>query len=138
MAYEHVEELTEEQVLELHRLYGGEWWSKDRTIEETRRVLAGSKPVFGVVESGSGRLVAFARVVTDGVFKALVFDVIVDPDHRGSGLGDALLNRILDHPDLRAVRSVELYCLPDLVPFYERLGFTTDVGGVRLMRKTRP
>jgi len=40
-------------------------------------------------------------------------------------------------PDLRQVRHVELACLPERETFYERLGFTTDVGGIRLMRRSR-
>ena len=30
-----------------------------------------------------GHLVGFARVLTDTVYKALIFDVIIHPDHRG-------------------------------------------------------
>ena len=40
----------------------------------------------------------------------------------------------LTHPRLREVRHVELYSLPELIPFYERWGFSTDVGGVRFQR----
>ena len=93
--------------------------------------------LFGVCEPCSGRLLAFARVLTDGVFKAFVFDVIVAKDSRGRGLGSRLMRRILEHPDLREVKHVEVACLPELETFYERLGFTTDVGGIRLMRRTR-
>ena len=34
-------------------------------------------------------------------------------------------------------RTLELACLPERETFYERLGFTTDVGGIRLMRRSR-
>ena len=135
MEYEPVERLTEAQLADLHRLYAGEWWCKDRTLDETRRVVAGSSLVFGFTESGT--LVAFARVLTDRIFKALVFDVIVDPAHRDAGLSVALMRRILEHPDLERVKTVELYCLPELVPFYERLGFSRDLGGVLFLRRTR-
>jgi len=43
---------------------------------------------------------------------------------------------IVEHPDLRAVRHFELYCLPELRGFYERWGFSSDVGGIVLMRRT--
>ena len=72
---------------------------------------------------------------TDYTFKALVFDVIVADAHRGKGLGEHLLKLVLEHPDLARVRHFELYCLPDVGPFYERHGFSTEVGGVRLMRR---
>jgi len=79
--------------------------------------------------------VAFARVLTDRAFKALILDVIVAEDLRGEGLGRALVERIICHPDLEQVRHLKLYCLPDLVPFYERWGFSTDVSGAVLLRR---
>jgi predicted GNAT family N-acyltransferase len=84
----------------------------------------------------SGRLVGFARVLTDEVYLAVVLDVIVAPDLRGSGLGETLLDAIVGHPRLASVRSIELVCQPDLMPFYRRWGFTDQVGGSRLMRRT--
>jgi GNAT superfamily N-acetyltransferase len=135
MTYDHLERLSEAHVLELHALYQGEWWSRGRTIEQVRTVLAHSDLVFGIVEKDHGRLVAFARVLTDRVFKALVFDVIVAPEHRGRGCGAMIVEAILRHPQIRSVRHLELYCLPELAPFYRRWGFSEEVGGVLLMRR---
>jgi len=42
----------------------------------------------------------------------------------------------LQHPQLAGVRSVELVCQPELVPFYRRHGFTDQVGHSRLMRRS--
>ena len=132
---QHVERLDERSVRDLVELYQGEWWTKDRSLRDVRAMLERSDLVFGIVDPSSGRLIGFARVLSDFVFKALVFDVIVAPSHRGRGVGDALMRRILAHPRLRSVRHVELYCLPELEAFYRRCGFTPDVGGVRLMRR---
>ena len=127
--------LEERHVHELHALYQNEWWTRGRTLDETRRVVEHSDLVFAFLDETDGHLVAFARVITDRVFKALVFDVIVAPERRGDGLGPRLLDRILTHPVLTDVKHLELYCLPELVPFYEQLGFSTELGGVRLMRR---
>lgn len=136
---EYVTQLTEEeQIQQLHHLFQDEWWSRGRSLEDTKRVLRFSDFVFAVRELPSRRLVAFARVLTDRVFKALIFDVIVAPEYRGRGMGAQLLRRILEHPELAQVQHLELYCLPELVPFYERWGFSTDVGKIRLMRRERP
>jgi ribosomal protein S18 acetylase RimI-like enzyme len=128
-------QLTEGQLQDLHALYQNEWWTRNRTLEETRKVVDGSQICLGLVDS-SDKLVGFGRVLTDFMFKALIFDVIVAPDYRGIGLGDNLVSLITGHEKLRDVKSFELYCLPELVPFYERHGFSGDVGNVRLMRCT--
>ena len=128
--------LEERHVHELHALYRNEWWSRERTLDETRRVLEHSDFVFAFLDEADGHLTAFARVLSDRIFKALIFDVIVAPERRGDGLGPRLVGRILSHPELARVKHFELYCLPELVPFYEKLGFSTEIGGVHLMRRT--
>jgi len=135
--YRLVHALDEPLVAQLHSLYEGEWWSKGRTLDDTRRCVAGSQVCFAIID-GTDRLVAFARVLTDFVFKALVFDVIVAPECRGEGLGDRVMTSVLQHDRLRQVRHVELYCLPEMLDYYRRLGFSEQVGAVRLMRRVAP
>lgn len=130
-----VAELQERHVHDLHRLYQGEWWTHGRSLADVRRMLHHSGFVFGLCADPGDRLVAFARVLTDRVFKAVVFDVIVARDHRHQGLGRRLMECIIRHHDLKHVRHIELYCLPGLVSFYEKSGFSTDVSGVSLMRR---
>ena len=79
-------------------------------------------------------LQGFARVLTDYVFKAFIFDVIVAENRRGSGLGKTLVSLVLNHEKLRSVKQFELYCLPEMSGFYEQLGFSSDVDQVELMR----
>ena len=81
-------------------------------------------------------LVAFSRVLIDYVYKALILDVIVDASCRGQGLARALLDGIVEHPRLQSVRHFELYCRPELVPFYCRWGFTEELGELRFMRRS--
>ncbi len=138
MDFEPIERLTEDQVGQLHRLFQGEWWTRGRTLEDVRRMLKHTDITLGLCEQATGRLVAFARVLTDRVFKAFIFDVIVDPAYRGRGLGIRIMESVLGHPDLARVRHLELYCHQEMFPFYRRWGFTEDVGGSLLMRRTAP
>lgn len=39
-----------------------------------------------------------------------------------------------EHEKPKKVKSFELYCLPEMVPFYESHEFSTHVGGITLMR----
>ena len=66
--------------------------------------------------------------------KALIFDVIVRPDQRSKGLGDALLHSVMSHPELQSVKHLELYCRPELFDFYRRHGFTPGLGEALPMR----
>jgi GNAT superfamily N-acetyltransferase len=133
--YRVLTQFSERQIQELYTLYQGEWWTRGRRVGDITTMLEHSNFVFALSDVSDDRLVAFARVLTDMVFKAFIFDLIVAPDRRDEGLGRRLIENILHHPDIKKVKHIELYCLPELVPFYEKLGFSTDVSGVSLMRR---
>ena len=126
--------LDGKHIVQLHNLYQQEWWSKDRTIVEVRKCVAGSQVCIGLVDVNND-LVGFTRVLTDYTFKALIFDVIVRESERGCGLGDKLISLVKMHSQLQGVKHFELYCLPEMFSFYIERGFSTDVGEVLLMRK---
>lgn len=125
--------LNESQIDGLHSMYQNEWWTKGRTLLETKQCVEGSQVCIGIVDE-EGNLNAFARVLSDFTFKALLFDVIVSSKYREKGLGEKLVHLIRSHPKLSRVKSFELYCLPSLMPFYEKFGFSSDVAGIGLMR----
>jgi predicted GNAT family N-acyltransferase len=132
-----VHALDDRQIQQLHALYQAEWWTRGRSLDATRQCISGSQICIGLVD-GAGSLAAFARVITDYTFKALIFDVIVSGTARGTGLGKQLLEKITQHDKLRNVRHFELYCLPELFAFYRRFGFSENVGEVKLMRLVNP
>ena len=107
-------------------LFGQAWWTRDRTAIEAAEICRDSHTVTAGIREGDdgSRLVAFCRLLTDGRHKAMLMDVIVEESLRGSGLALRLLEHALALPRVRAVEDVELYCSPDLVPFYASLGFS--------------
>ncbi|MDQ2075205.1 GNAT family N-acetyltransferase [Marinimicrobium sp. ABcell2] len=130
---EVIEDFAEKHVLQVHALYQREWWTKGRTVEQTRNCISGSQICIGVLAS-DGNVIGFTRVLTDFTFKAIIFDVIVEESHRGHGIGERLISLVKSHKKLRSVTHFELYGLPELIPFYKKHGFTTEVGGIALMR----
>lgn len=127
--------LSESQVEDLHRLYQNEWWTRGRQLEDVRRLIDTADVVAGFADAETGKLIAFARAITDGVYKALILDVIVDASQRGSGLGRRVIDRIIAHPRLAGVRHLELYCRPELVPFYRKWGFELPDPEFNFMRR---
>lgn len=65
-------------------------------------------------------LVGIARVLSDGVLQSYLCDLAVEPDVQRSGVGKALLNRILE-----SCRGTELILRDSTLSasFYEHLGF---------------
>jgi predicted GNAT family N-acyltransferase len=125
-----------EQLPQLMRLFTAAWWMSDRTTADVTQMLRESDLVLALIHTPTDRLAGFARILTDFTYLAMVLDVIVDNNLRAQGLGATLMDAIVEHPRLTAVRSIELVCQPDLIPFYRRWGFTDQVGHSRLMRRT--
>ncbi|MFB9985892.1 GNAT family N-acetyltransferase [Mesorhizobium kowhaii] len=128
--------LTSSQIDQLVALFQTEWWTKGRTRSDTERALQMGGPMFAFVDPEGDDLVAFARTITDGVYKAMIFDIIVKAAWRGTGLGALLMETVLNDPALVNVKHRELYCLEDMVPFYEKWGFTDNLPGLYFMRKS--
>jgi GNAT superfamily N-acetyltransferase len=132
--YRVIDTIDADRLPQLMELYAGEWWTGHRTSEQVRELLKWSDLVVGLCDASDDHLVAFARVLTDRIFRAFIFDVIVATHHRGHGLGRRLIEEVLSNPIVKGVEHVELYCRPDLAQFYESLGFTRPDSGVVLMR----
>ncbi|QDT67849.1 Acetyltransferase (GNAT) family protein [Planctomycetes bacterium MalM25] len=117
MPFQVVDQLTESQTVELTRLYQGEWWTQGRPLDEVHDMLAASDVVIGLVDDDQ-HLVGFCRVLTDFVFRGTLYDVIVDPDYRGQGLGRQLLDAVAEHPRLARLEKLYLACKPEMAGFY--------------------
>ncbi|MFC7371414.1 GNAT family N-acetyltransferase [Fictibacillus iocasae] len=134
MSYKIIEEFNENELLQVHHLFQQEWWTKDRTMQDMKQMFKNSGLVVGVLDEETEELIGFARVITDTVYRAFIFDVIAKETARNKGIGSLLMKSILSHPRVSSVDRVELYCPDRLAPYYERFGFSTEVNGSRLMR----
>jgi GNAT superfamily N-acetyltransferase len=119
-----IHQLTPAQIEQLHQMYLQEWWSKERALVDVPTLLNNSDLLFGLWDEAAQRLAAFSRVLTDWVYRAIVFDVIVAADYRGQGLGAKLIEHVTTHPQLCQVECIQLFCTPEMQPFYEKYGFS--------------
>lgn len=99
-------------------LYDAVTWWPERHLDAIAAVLA-TGPAIGAWEGD--RLVGFARAVSDGRLRAYIENVVVHPDCRHVGIASALLDRLL--VALGPIETISLFCEPELVDLYDRLGF---------------
>lgn len=111
------------------------YWARDRGREATAAAVANSV-VFGLY-APAGAMVGSARVVTDYSTFGWVCDVYVAEEHRGRGLGKALVAAVCEHPDLVVVRRLVLVTL-DAHGLYEARGFAPLAAPERWMELRRP
>ena len=108
------------------------YWGGKRTEEINRRAFANSICAIALID---GRQVGFARASGDRAVFARISDVIVWPEHRGKGIGKALVAALLAHPELKSVSTFMLNT-SDAHGLYARFGFrpATDGNEMRLDR----
>ncbi len=109
---------------DLLTLYQQTDWAKTRGTLDIQRMLDNSQITLGVW--ADDRLIAFARVVTDDVYRALIDDVVVDAAFRGQGIGSQMIEKLLKRQ--QHVEVVMLDCDPDLADYYARSGFYIKKG----------
>ena len=126
--------LTDTQVDQLVELYSNEFWCNKRKRNDVDRMLAKTDIIIGA-EDRAHDLVGFVRVLTDYVYKAIIFDLIVHPNWRGKKVGKLLMDSVIKHPRLSHVEHYDLNCLPEMYKFYELWEFTADVGELGFMRR---
>ncbi|MDD4494901.1 MAG: GNAT family N-acetyltransferase [Eubacteriales bacterium] len=116
---------------QLHTLFVSVGWSDGGVLPEEMK--AGFiKPWLHstlVISAWDGdRLVGTVRVLSDTIFRSVIYDLLVLPEYQNNGIGSELVRRCLKHyPD-----SGWLVCTEGKTPyFYKKLGFTdvkaTDV-----------
>ncbi len=111
----------------LQSLYEHAPWARGRTVAGIRTMLARTDYHFSAWDGAT--LVGFARVLTDGIYRATLWDVVIHSDHQRRGVGEELMNRILAHPVLSGVEKFWLNTR-DKFGFYEKFGFVRSEQGM--------
>ena len=104
----------------VQRSLAGVSWAANRPPALTERSWAHCL-CFGVYAPG-GAPVGFARLLTDYALRAHLGDVFIHPLSRGLGLGKALVDTILGHPELSTIWHWTL-TTADAHGLYARYGF---------------
>ena len=110
----------------VHDALAGAYWAAGRPCWLTERSWANCL-CFGIY-AADGEMVGFGRVLTDYALRAHLGDVFVRPASRGSGLGRALIETVLAHPELVTVLNWTL-TTRDAHALYARYGFRSGQAG---------
>lgn len=122
-AYDLVVRPTDTMANEAARLLQPTYWNGAHSLHALALAQSSASAWVGARDPATGRLVGSVAALSNRTKHAWIFDVVVDPGHRGRGLGTALVERLLDHPNLRDTRLISLRTR-DAHDFYRRFGFT--------------
>mmetsp|Transcript_18838 Transcript_18838/g.32170 ORF Transcript_18838/g.32170 Transcript_18838/m.32170 type:complete len:265 (-) Transcript_18838:247-1041(-) len=81
----------------------------------------------------SEELIGMARATSDHAFNATIWDLLVDPDYQGQGLGKALVEQMVRALLRRDISNITLFADSKVISFYRPLGFEADPEGIKGM-----
>ena len=79
------------------------------------------------------QLVSFARAVSDGVFHAVLLDILVHPDFQNQGLGKEVVKALIKRLQQSEIKDITLFASPHIVDFYHKLGFVSQPSNLQWM-----
>ena len=74
-----------------------------------------------IIAKYQGKVVGFARAMSDGVFNAAIYDVMVNIAHQKQGIGQEIIRKMLTY--LGELYCVHLIATTGYESFYRQLGF---------------
>jgi predicted N-acetyltransferase YhbS len=108
------------------------FWARGRSSRQLRRMLRASD---AVVSAWRGdRLVGFGRATSDGLYRAVLWDVVVAEAEAGRGLGRRIVESLLTAPVVGRAERIYLMTT-NCRGFYERLGFRVSQGQELMVKK---
>lgn len=81
----------------------------------------------------SEQLIGLARATSDHAFNATIWDVLVDPEFQGQGLGKALVEQMVRSLLRKDISNITLFADSKVVDFYKQMGFEADPEGIKGM-----
>lgn len=96
------------------------FWAAGREIRTLRQILSNSTVVISLWRGK--RMVGFGRATSDGISRAVLWDIVVAGDLQGRGLGRKVVDALLNSRSIRNVERIYLMTT-NSGEFYEQLGF---------------
>ncbi|MFC4720723.1 GNAT family N-acetyltransferase [Geojedonia litorea] len=104
---------------ELKKLFSQTTWASKRKNTDIKKMLE-NLTVFVTIRENS-ELIGFGRAISDGIYRALVDDIIVSSDNQKRGLGKIIVEKLLEQ--LAGIDEIFLNTKPELEEFYKKFGF---------------
>ena len=106
-------------------------WAKDRKINDLRKCLANSDVIISIWFNN--QIVGFGRALSDGVYRGVFWDIVIDKNHQGNGYGRMIVKNLLESKRIKDTKKIYLMTTNKKL-FYSQLDFK-DVKSQNLMNR---
>ena len=82
------------------------FWATKSTIMDLKKCLANSDVVISLWVGDE--MVGFGRALTDGVFRGVLWDIVIDQNHQGRGFGSLIVKNLLSSKKIKSTKKLYL------------------------------
>jgi len=107
-------------------------WAKNRKIKDLKQCLANSDVIVSLWINN--KILGFGRALSDGVYRSVLWDIVIDDDYQGKGYGKLIVNSLLDSKKIKPSEKVYLMT-SNQKDFYCQIGFKEVISQNLLIKK---
>jgi len=108
------------------------FWAKSRTKKDLKKCLANSDVVISLWVGNE--IVGFGRALTDGIYRGVLWDIVIDHNHQGKGFGSLIVNNLLSSKKIKNTKKLYLMTTNKKL-FYSQFNFEEVTGQNLLIRE---
>ena len=96
------------------------FWAKGRTINDLKKCLANSDVIVSLWVGNE--IVGFGRALTDGIYRGVLWDIVIDQNHQGKGFGKLIVKKLLSSKKIKTTKKLYLMTT-NQKSFYSQFNF---------------
>ena len=96
------------------------FWAQSRTINDLKKCLANSDVVISLWIGNE--IVGFGRALTDGVYRGMLWDIVIDQNYQNKGFGTLIVNNLLSSKKIKHTKKLYLMTTNKKL-FYSQFNF---------------
>ena len=96
------------------------FWAQSRTINDLKKCLSNSDVVISLWVGNE--IVGFGRALTDGVYRGMLWDIVIDQNHQSKGFGTLIVNNLLSSKKIKKTKKLYLMTTNKKL-FYSQFNF---------------
>tara|TARA_B100000131_G_scaffold128954_1_gene125807 strand:- start:605 stop:1060 length:456 start_codon:yes stop_codon:yes gene_type:complete len=82
------------------------FWAQDRNIKDLKKCLENSDVVISLWMNDE--IVGFGRGLTDGIYRGVLWDIVIDQNFQGYGFGKLIIKSLLENQAIQQTEKVYL------------------------------
>ena len=108
------------------------FWAQNRTINDLKKCLANSDVIVSLWVGNE--IVGFGRALTDGIYRGVLWDIVIDQNHQGKGFGTLIVNNLLSYENIKNTKKIYLMTTNKKL-FYSQMDFKEVTSQYLLIRE---